>query len=376
MRPLIISLLFGTAYAVASLSHSTDLPKKDSNGAYISREAKFTFEVLLQQKDVVWGFDFLTDKQIIFTERGGALRVLDIDSKKVTDISGVPKVWVKGQGGLLDVRISPKKRNIIFLTYSEPVGEKATTAFATAKLDKNKLTNFKKIISAHEASEEEIHFGSRIEFDGKGHVFVTMGERNARTHVQDMSYHRGKVLRFNEDGTVPKDNPLVGKKDAKPEIWSWGHRSNQGLTRHPETGDIYLVEMGPRGGDEVNLIKKGANYGWPDVTYGREYYGPRIGVTEKEGVEKPLVYWVPSISPSGANFYTGTKFINWKNNLFIGTLSGQHLRRIVLDKGKVIAQEELLNDLSFRIRNVRTGPDGALYISTDDGKIARLVVAY
>ena len=371
MLKLVISAIFAL-----STAHAADLPKKDSNGAYISREAKFKFEILVQQQDVVWGFDFLNDKQIIFTERGGALRILDLESKKVTDVAGAPKVWVKGQGGLLDVRVHPKKRNIIFLTYSEPIGEKATTAFATATLEKNKLINFKKIISAHEPSDEDIHFGSRIEFDGKGHIFVTMGERNARDHVQNMSYHTGKLLRFNEDLTVPKDNPLVGKKDAKPEIWSWGHRSNQGLTRHPETGEIYLVEMGPRGGDEVNLIKKGANYGWPDVTYGREYYGPRIGVTAKEGTEQPVVYWVPSISPSGANFYSGTKFVNWKNNLFIGTLSGQHLHRVVFDKGKVVAQEELLTDLSLRIRNVRTGPDGALYISTDDGKIARLVAAY
>ncbi len=364
------------ALLISSTTQSAEFPKKDSNGAYISREAKFKFEVLQQQQDIVWGFDFLNDKQIIFTERGGALRILDLETKKVTDVSGAPKVWVKGQGGLLDVRVHPKKRNIIFLTYSEPVGKKATTAFAMATLDKDKLTNFKKIISAEEASDESIHFGSRIEFDGQGHIFVTIGERNERDKVQNMNNHLGKLLRFNEDLTVPKDNPLVGKKDSKPEIWSWGHRSPQGLTRHPETGEIYLVEMGPRGGDEVNLIKKGANYGWPEVTYGREYYGPRIGIAQKEGVENPVVHWVPSISPSGSNFYSGTKFVNWKNNLFIGTLSGQHLRRLVIENGKVTSQEELLSDLSMRIRNVRTGPDGALYLSTDDGKIARLVAAF
>ncbi len=368
--------ILALALLVTSVSHSADLPKKDSNGAYISREAKFKFEILQQQQDVVWGFDFLNDKQIIFTERGGAIRILDLESKKVTDVSGAPKVWAKGQGGLLDVRVHPKKRNIIFLTYSEPVGEGGTTAFATATLDKNKLTNFKKLFAANGKTGEDYHYGSRIEFDGKNHIYVTVGERGARKEVQNLSFHTGKLLRFNEDGTVPKDNPLVDKKDAKPEIWSWGHRSPQGLTRHPETGEIYLVEMGPRGGDEVNFIKKGANYGWPEVTYGREYYGPRIGIAEREGVEKPLVHWIPSISPSGSNFYSGSKFVNWKNNLFIGTLSGQHLRRLVLDKGKVVSQEELLTDLSLRIRNVRSGPDGALYISTDDGKIARLVAAF
>lgn len=370
-----ILLLIGLL--LCSVVHAADAPKKDSNGAYISREAKFKYEVLQQQQDVVWGFDFLNEKQIIFTERGGALRIFDIESKKVSNVEGAPKVFAKGQGGLLDVRVHPKNRNIIFLTYSEPVGEGATTAFATATLEKNKLTGFKKLFSAVGDPDEDYHFGSRIEFDGKGHIFVTVGERGARTEVQKLNFHTGKLVRFNEDGSVPKDNPFVGKKDAKPEIWSIGHRSPQGLTIHPETRELYLIEMGPRGGDEVNLIKKSANYGWPEVTYGREYYGPRIGIPEKAGVEKPVVYWVPSISPSGSNFYTGSKFVNWKNNLFIGTLSGQHLRRIVLDRTgtKVLSQEELLNDQSLRIRNVRTGPDGALYLSTDDGKIARLVNA-
>lgn len=371
-----MKLLLVALVVLGSTAHSSEVPKKDANGAYISKEAKFKFEVLRQQSDVVWGFDFLSPEKIILTERSGALRILDLKDKSVTDISGAPKVWAQGQGGLLDVRVHPKKKDQIYLTYSEPVGDGATTAVAIATLNKNKLTNFKKILSAQEASNEDIHFGSRVEFDGHGHIFVTIGERNARAHALDLKYHTAKIVRLNEDGTVPKDNPFVKTKGAQPEIWSYGHRSNQGLTRNPETGDLYEIEMGPRGGDEVNLIKRGANYGWPEVTYGREYYGAKIGVTVKEGTEQPVVYWVPSISPSAGTFYSGSKFVNWKGNLFLACLSGQQLRRVVLKGGKVVDQEELLGDLKLRFRNVRTGPDGALYVSTDDGKIARLVVAY
>ena len=370
-------LVFGITTLLFALHSSAEPQKKDAQGAYISSEAKFKFEVLQQQADVIWGFDFLTPETIIFTERSGALRTFNLKTKKVTDIKGAPKVWSNGQGGLLDVRIHPKKKNIIFLTYSEPVGEdKATTAFGVANLVNNELQNFKKIFAADQPTNEEVHFGSRIEFDSGGHVFITVGDRNTRPNVQKLNYDTGKVHRFNVDGTIPSDNPYVKNKDAKKSIWSIGHRSPQGLTTDPESKEIYLVEMGPRGGDEVNLIKRGYNYGWPEVTYGREYYGPRIGVTEKLGTEQPVTYWVPSISPSGSTFYTGKTFTNWKGNLFIGTLSGQHLHRLVLEKGKVIRQEQLLGDLNLRIRNVRTGPEGSLYLSTDDGKLARLVVAY
>lgn len=356
---------------------ASEVPKQDANGAYITKEAKFKFEVLQQQNDVVWGFDFLDSNRIIFTERSGALRILDLKNKKVTNVAGAPKVWVKGQGGLLDVRVHPKKKNTIYLTYSEPVGDGATTAIASATLKKDKLTNFKKIFSAKDAVTSGIQFGSRIEFDGHGNILVSVGDRDERGKVQDLNYDLGKILRFKDDGSIPKDNPFVKTKNALPEIWSIGHRSPEGLARNPENGQLYEAEMGPRGGDEVNLIKKGANYGWPDVTYGREYYGPKIGVTEKEGTEQPLVYWVPSISPSAIAFYTGGKFVNWKGNLFLACLSGQQLRRVILDKnGKVAGQEQLLGDMKLRFRNVRTGPDEALYVSTDDGKIARLVNAY
>lgn len=339
---------------------------------YQSEGQKFEMEVLTQQQDVIWGFDFLSDGKIIFTERSGVLKVFDPKTKATNTIKGAPPVWANGQGGLLDVRVHPSNR--IYLTYSEPVGRGATTALASATLAGSELQGFKKLFSAHEANSNDIHFGSRIEFDGQGHVFITVGDRNARPQVQNLAYHIGKTIRLNEDGSVPADNPFVNRKDAKPEIWTLGHRSPQGFFRNPVNGDLWLVEMGPRGGDELNLLKAGANYGWPVITYGREYHGPKIGEgTEKAGMEQPVAYWVPSISPSGATIYLGDIFPKWKGNIFLGNLSGTHLRRLVMDNNKVVKQEELLKDLGMRIRNVRPGTDGFLYLSTDDGKIARLI---
>lgn len=345
-----------------------------ANAGMTSEGQNFKLETVTQRKDIVWGFDFLADGKIIFSERKGSVKIFDPKTKKVTDIEGAPKVWASGQGGLLDIRVHPTSKNQIYFTYSEPVDKNATTALGSATLSGDKLTQVKKLFSASEPNSNTIHFGSRIEFDGNGHIFMTVGERDERPHVQDLNYHTGKVIRLNEDGSVPKDNPYVKQKNAKPEIWSFGHRNPQGLVRNSSTGELWSAEMGPLGGDELNLIKPGVNYGWPVVTYGREYSGAQISETPtKAGMEDPVAYWVPSISPSGITIYTGDLFPKWKGNIFIGTLSGQHLRRLVMDEKKVVKQEELLKEQGLRIRSVRTGPDGALYISTDDGMIARLV---
>lgn len=340
---------------------------------YESAGQKFRYESLIKREDVVWGFDFLSDGKIIFTERSGKLNVFDPKTKQVTVVSGTPAVWVEGQGGLLDVRVHPSRPSEIYITYSTADGKGGTTALGRGTLNGNKLTDFKQLFKAFSESKNGEHFGSRIEFDNEGHIFFTVGDRNERKRVQDLKFHMGKVLRIKEDGSVPKDNPFVGTKDAKPEIWALGIRSPQGLAMNPATGELWEAEMGPRGGDEVNIIQKGKNYGWPDATYGREYYGPKIGDTEKTGTVQPVVYWAPSISPSAMNFYTGDAFPEWKNNAFLANLSGMHLRRLVIKDNKVVQQEELLKDLSTRFRNVRTGPDGSLYLSTDDGQIARLV---
>ncbi|MBY0554370.1 PQQ-dependent sugar dehydrogenase [bacterium] len=339
---------------------------------YTAGGEKFQFEILVQQKDVVWGFDFLNNDQMIFTERSGALRILNLKSKSMIEVKNAPQVWANGQGGLLDVRVHPTDKSKIYLSYSEPVKDEATTALGFGTLKENSLSGFKKIFSGYESNDNNIHFGSRIEFDGLGNILLTMGDRNERKLAQDLNYHNGKILRLKEDGNIPADNPFVKNKDVKPEIWSYGHRNPQGLVRNAKTGELWSAEMGPKGGDELNLIVPGKNYGWPVITYGREYYGPKIGKESSAGMEQPITYWVPSISPSALTIYTGNVFPKWNGNIFIGTLSGMHLRRLKMDGPRVVEQEEMLKDFDLRIRNVRTGPEGALYISTDDGKIARL----
>lgn len=336
---------------------------------------KYEVETFVTHNDVIWGFDFQKDGNVLFTERSGKLFSYNPKTKKTTEITGVPKVFAVGQGGLLDIRVHPKTGQI-YLTYSQPFGDKkSATTLATATLTENKLTNFKNIFETDVKSENEYHYGSRIEFDGKGHVFITSGERGERPMVQKLDNDLGKIIRLNEDGSIPKDNPYVGDKSAKPEIYALGIRSPQGLAMRPGTDELWEAEMGPKGGDELNIVGPKLNYGWPVITYGTEYEGPKIGegITAKEGMEQPIIYWVPSISPSAMTFYSGDKMPEWKGNIFLALLSGQHLRRLVLDGKKVVKQEELFKNLDWRWRNVRTGPDGYLWYSTDEGKLGRVI---
>lgn len=348
-----------------------------SPSAFSGTNNKYKFETLLQRKDVIWGFDFLPGGRIILTERGGKMVIFDPASKTTHEVTGVPKVYTAGQAGLLDVRVHPEfqKNGLLYFTYSEAVGEdESTTALGLAKLNGFELRDFKKIFSAHAANDNDIHYGSRIEFDQKGHIFISIGDRDERNRAQDPAFHQGKIIRLNMDGTIPKDNPFFNVANKKPEIWSLGHRSPQGLALHPVSAELWEAEMGPRGGDEVNIIEAWKNYGWPLITYGKEYYGPKIGQTHKEGLVQPLKYWVPSISPSAMTFYTGDKIPKWKNNLFLATLSGTHVHRLVIEGKKIMQEEELLSDLNYRFRSVRTGPDGYLYLGTDEGRFGRLMM--
>lgn len=340
----------------------------------ISAFAKtYDVETFVTRNDVIWGFDFLKDGNVIFTERGGKLLTYNQKTKKAVEISGAPKVFAEGQGGLLDVRVHPSN-GYIYLTYSQPLGgRKSATTLARTKLVGNKLTEFKNIFQT-EASENEYHYGSRIEFDGKGHLFITSGERGERPLVQKLDNLFGKMIRLNEDGSIPKDNPYVGDKSARPEVYARGLRSPQGLAMRPGTDELWEAEMGPKGGDELNIVVPKINFGWPVVTYGTEYDGPKIGEgTSKAGMEEPVIYWVPSISPSAMTFYTGDKMPEWKGNIFLALLSGQHLRRLVLDGKKIVKQEELFKNLDWRWRNIRTGPDGYLWYGTDEGKLGRII---
>lgn len=367
MRKMIITTVSSLFLSITTVAQSAQV------ATYTSEGQAFSVQVLTDQEAVIWGFDFLKDGRILFTEKSGAMKVLDPKTKVVVTLQGVPRVDDDGQGGLLDVRVHPTDSDRIFFAYSEPVGgNKATTSLATAILKGSSLTEFRRLFQAFEANKNTQHFGSRIEFGEGDTLFMSVGDRGKRKQSQSLSHHMGSILRLKEDGSVPSDNPFVDKKNAKPEIWSYGHRNPQGLVRHPETGDLWSSEMGPRGGDELNLIKRGANYGWPEVTYGREYYGPKIGKPAKAGMVQPIAHWVPSISPSAMTFYTGKRFPKWQSNAMLANLSGQHLRRLVIENGKVVKQEALLEDLGWRFRNVRPH-DGYLYISTDDGKLARLV---
>lgn len=342
---------------------------------YISEGQSFIVETLFEGKDVIWGFDFLNPNdanEMIFTERDGKLRFLDLKTKKAQEITGAPKVFNQSQGGLLDVYID-HKTNDIFLTYSEPVDKKATTSLMKGKLSADKKSFLgTRIFQAQALESTGEHFGSRIAIDKDGFLFMGVGERNVRARAQDLNTHHGKILRLTKDGKAAAGNPFIGIKGALPEIWSYGHRNPQGLIIDLD-GSLLDAEFGPRGGDEVNLIEKGANYGWPVITYGKEYWGPSIGTKEKAGMKQPLYYWVPSISPSGMMMYKGSAFPKFNGNLFLATLAGSHLHRVVTDKNrKLLKEEKLLEDLEDRFRQVKTGPDGMIYLSTDSGKILRL----
>ena len=331
-----------------------------------------------------WGMAFLPDNRLVVTERPGRLRIVGRDGQLSPPVQGLPEIAVGGQGGLLDVALHPDfaRNTLIYLAYSEPRGRGNGTAVLAARLVLGeggaRLVDTKVIFRQQPAHSGGLHFGSRLAFAPDGHLFVTLGERFQKEFAQELGRHWGKVVRIRPDGTVPQDNPFVGRAGALPEIWSYGHRNPQSAAIHPVTGKLWTVEHGARGGDEINIPLAGRNYGWPVITYGRDYSGARIGVgAAKDGMEQPIYYWDPSIAPSGMAFYTADLFPGWKGNLLVGALAGQHLARLVLDGEKVVAEEQLLANLGDRIRDVRQGPDGAVWLLTDDpqGRVLRLVPA-
>jgi glucose/arabinose dehydrogenase len=325
-----------------------------------------------------WGLAFLPDGRMLVTERPGRLRIVARDGTLSAPLAGVPRVETGGQGGLLDVALAPDfaTSRTIYLSYSEPgrlgvVG----TAVARARLGEAGLEGATPIFQQSPKVRSGIHFGSRLVFGRDGNLFITTGERGRRDDAQDLDRHLGKVIRVRPDGSVPPDNPFVSRGGAKLEIWSYGHRNLQGAALHPETGQLWTVEHGAMGGDEVNAPRAGRNYGWPVITYGRDYSGAPIGEgTAKPGMEQPIHYWDPSIAPSGMAFYTGDRFPEWRGNLFVGSLKFQVLVRLSLDGERVVGEERLLQGLGDRVRDVRQGPDGLLYLLTDEsnGRLLRI----
>jgi glucose/arabinose dehydrogenase len=315
-----------------------------------------------------WSLAFLPNGDMLVTEKIGRLRVVRNGVLDPQPIAGVPQVVAMGQGGLLEVALHPRfaENRMLYLTYSKAGEQGNTTALARGRFDGTALTEVKDIFVADNWSKGTAHFGSRLAFGRDGTLYMTVGERNERNRAQDTSIHGGKVLRLRDDGTVPPDNPFVGRAGFKPEIYSYGHRNLQGLTVHPVTGAVWETEHGPQGGDELNLIEAGKNYGWPIVTLGREYTGEVITTQPwREGMEQPVTVWAPSIALSGMAFYTGNRFPAWQGSLFVGGLSGQALHRVPFTPRGPIGREPLLVELRQRIRDVRQGPDGLLYLLTD-----------
>lgn len=324
-----------------------------------------------------WSMAFLPDGRVLVTERPGRLRLIVNGRLQAAPVSGVPKVVAGGQGGLLDVVLHPDyaDNGWIYLSFAAPSLRGAHTAVARARLDGNRLVDLKTIFRANNVAGGRVHFGSRLAFGGDGKLYVTVGERGDSDRAQDLDSHNGTTVRLNDDGTVPGDNPFLNTAGALPETYSYGHRNSQGMARHPVSGEIWLNEHGPQGGDEINIVRAGVNYGWPVITYGRSYAGFSIGEgSEKPGMAQPILHWTPSIAPSGMAFYTGDKFPAWRGNLFVGSLKFRHLVRLELDGERVVSQERLLEGAFGRVRDVRQGPDGLLYLLTDEneGALIRL----
>ncbi len=353
---------------------SVTLSSADSPFTVQSEKEAFIVTAVSENLERPWGLAFLPDGGgFLVTERTGNL--LLIREGRTSIVTGTPGAAVVGQGGLLDVVLSPSftSDSLVYLSFTEESGGLYGTAVARGRLNRDigddaRLMDTELIYRALPKSGGGRHFGSRLVFDEEGYLYVTLGERGTMSRAQDTADPYGSVLRLNPDGSIPGDNPFTGGSDAA-EIWSYGHRNAQGMARHPDTGDICIHEHGPKGGDEVNILRKGANYGWPTVTHGIDYDGSVISdMTTATGIEDPVLYWVPSIAPSGMAFYNSSAFPGWRGDIFVGALAGKHLRRLELRGNEVVHQEVLLQGQLGRIRDVRVGPDGFIYLLTDADK--------
>ena len=341
------------------------------------RNTEHTYEIVIPELKIPWGFVFLPDNSILITEKSGDL-IHFKDGKKI-EITGVPQVIILGQGGLMDIELHPnyEDNGWIYLSYASSEDDDEDTANTTimrAKLKENRLVEKQVLYKASPDSESGRHFGSRIEFDNDGFMYFSIGDRgNRNVNPQDISLDGGKVYRLNDDGSIPDDNPFVNVQNAKKAIYSYGLRNIQGMVKHPETGNIWTHEHGPKGGDEINIIEAGKNYGWPKISYGINYNGTEFTeYTTLPGMEQPLHYWIPSIAPSGMDFITSDIYPGWKGNLLVGSLKFEYLDRCVLEDNKVVKQEQLISGLG-RVRSVRQGPDGYIYVGVENVGIVKIL---
>lgn len=388
-------MLAGASLALGACAqtNTASVETKEPNSTYASAfagqtrigavktTAPYEGKVLTEALKSPWGITSLPDGRLLITEKEGTMRIATTDGKLSEPITGLPKVNPSGQGGLLGVRVDPDfaRNRMVFWVFSEPLVEGNLTAVGKGKLsaDEKKIEGATVIYQATPAYKGNLHYGGRILFDKEGNLFVSTGERSdlvTRPQAQSLNSGLGKVIHITKEGKPAPGNPFLGQAGVRPEIYSYGHRNVQSLAIDPVSGDLYEGEFGPRGGDEINHIQPGKNYGWPTITYGIEYSGQKVGegIQQKNGLEQPVYYWDPSVSPSGMTFYTGDRIPEWKNNLFVGTLSGMHIDRLVLKDGKVVGEERLLSGEFQRFRDITQGKDGALYAVTDQGRLYRI----
>jgi glucose/arabinose dehydrogenase len=367
-----------TSFLIA-LFFITQLGCAQDNPPYIEtpEQIDYSFEVVVDGIDIPWGMAFINFEEMLVTEKSGIL--YHVKNGKKTEITGLPPIYVRGQGGLLDVALHPNfsENNTLYMTLSantEGDEEGGNTSLYSATLTGSELSNVTLLYKATPNSKKGQHWGSRIVFDQEGHVFFGMGDRgNREVNPQDLSKDGGKIYRLNLDGSIPEDNPFVNEPGAKKAIFSYGHRNPQGMTIHPQTGDLWENEHGPQGGDEINIIKSGVNYGWPEITYGINYSGtPITDKTSDPNMAQPFYYWVPSIAPSGMAFSTSGIYKDWEGDLFVGSLRFEYLERLVIEKNQVVKREKVLDKIG-RVRNVVEGPDGYLYLGVEGKGILKIV---
>lgn len=369
MKAIVILFVLSAVFACDNSERESKIPE-------VETELTFVVDTLATGLQNPWGMAFLPDDRVLIAERPGRLRIWENGVLHEEPVNGLPEIWSHGQGGLLEVKLHPRyqENGWLYIAYSYRGSGGGNTAIARARLNGNSLTDLQILFQGTPLRSSGAHFGSRIVFDEQEYLYFTIGDRGKKENAQDLSNHAGKVMRINDDGSVPEDNPFVSDPNAQPEIWSYGHRNIQGMVIDNETGKIWSHEHGPRGGDEINVVYKGENYGWPLATFGINYSGTIISQdTTLPGMVDPILQWTPSIAPCGLTMVTSDKYQSWQGNLLVGALAGQHIQRVELNGTDILGSEKLLNGFA-RFRDVRQAPDGYIYVLTENpGLFFRLI---